>query len=133
MPISWKIPTGTAPSSRGSTVGAPSWRSVSASRCVMPSAGPSAISRTCGSLRPTRSGPAPTAHFQHPHAAADELRVVAEALGDHAVASALEEMIDGTEGYPRSPSFWTDPEGVIERWGIIPGALEGMVTLAPEL
>lgn len=64
--------------------------------------------------------------------AAAELIPVAEALGDHAAAAMLEGMIAGVAVDPVSgPWLWPDP--VMKLWGITPGALEGTVTLAPQL
>lgn len=89
--------------------------------------------RVTAAMRDARRSPEPLdpidAHFD----AADELIPVAEALGDHETGTMLEEMIAGIEDLPRPVRPWQEPEEYIEMWGITPGALEGMVTLAPAL
>lgn len=65
--------------------------------------------------------------------AADELAAVAEAVGDHEMVEVCGQLIAGVEDFPQSVRAWEFPERFVERWGIFPGALEGMVTLAPEL
>lgn len=89
--------------------------------------------RVTAAMRAAASGPALLDEHDLHRDAADELTAVAEAVGDHEMAPLLERLVEGGEGLPRPPRPWEFPEQVIERWGIIPGALEGMVTLAPEL
>ena len=89
--------------------------------------------RVTEAMRAATASSEPLDELDHHRDAADDLTAVAEALGDHAIAPLLERLVEGAEGLLRPPHSWEFPEKEIERWGIIPGALEGMVTLAPQL
>ena len=70
----------------------------------------------------------------HEEAVVDLLEV-ADALGDHAAVEWLGEIV-GTEAISESTPGWIVADQftpAVRRWHIIPGALEGMVSLAPEL
>ncbi|MBW8771872.1 MAG: hypothetical protein JF590_01040, partial [Gemmatimonadetes bacterium] len=66
---------------------------------------------------------------------AEDLREVAEALGDHSAVELLNG-ISGTDGRGDRAPYPAVDQGAasaLGRWHIIPAALEGMVSLAPEL
>jgi hypothetical protein len=89
--------------------------------------------RATAALRDAVAVHSPLDELDHHRDAADELTAVAEALGDHTIGPLLEQLVEGVDGLPRPRQAWKFPEKVIEPWGIVPGALEGMVTLAPAL
>jgi hypothetical protein len=65
-------------------------------------------------------------------AGARDLIPVAEALGDPAAVELLEEASEGM-GDPPGPDVWGEFSTELDRWHILPNALEGAVTLGPEL